>query len=120
MYKKEYQDGGRMQAPQGMEEGVAQLKAMKQAYDQAVENKDMETIGKIESLVMEMFEATDDPRVKEALSMMFPTMDAMMERPQQEAPQQQRTSMQQMMAGGMLGKKKEEMTYPGGGYVMMK
>jgi len=94
-----------MQAPQGMEEGVAQLKAMKQAYDQAVENKDMETIGKIEALVMEMFEATDDPRVKEALSMMFPTMDALMERPQQ-APEQQRPPAQQMMAAG--------------GYVMMK
>ena len=88
-----------MQAPQGMEEGVAQLKAMKQAYDQAVENKDMETIGKIEALVMEMFEATDDPRVKEALSMMFPTMDALMERPQQ-APEQQRPPAQQMMAKG--------------------
>jgi hypothetical protein len=87
MYKKEYQDGGRMQAPQGMEEGVAQLKAMKQAYDQAVENKDMETIGKIESLVMEMFQSTEDPRVKEALSMMFPTMDAMMERPEGEPPE---------------------------------
>jgi hypothetical protein len=118
MYKKEYQDGGRMQAPQGMEEGVAQLKAMKQAYDQAVENKDMETIGKIEALVMEMFEATDDPRVKEALSMMFPTMDALMERPQQEDPQQQRPSMQQMMAGGGYMKKEEK--YPGGGYFKMR
>jgi len=86
-----------MQAPQGMEEGVAQLKAMKQAYDQAVENKDMETIGKIEALVMEMFEATDDPRVKEALSMMFPTMDAMMERPEGEAPGEQ-----MMAEGGKL------------------
>ena len=117
MYKKEYQDGGRMQAPQGMEQGVAQLKAMKQAYDQAVENKDMETIGKIEALVMEMFEATNDPRVKEALSMMFPTMDALMEKPQQEARQQQRPSMQQMMKdGGYM----EEKKYPGGGYFMMK
>lgn len=107
-----------MQAPQGMEEGVAQLKAMKQAYDQAVENKDMETIGKIEALVMEMFEATNDPRVKEALSMMFPTMDALMERPQQEAPQQQRPSMQQMMAGG--GYMKKEENYPGGGYFKMR
>jgi hypothetical protein len=107
-----------MQAPQGMEEGVAQLKAMKQAYDQAVENKDMETIGKIEALVMEMFEATDDPRVKEALSMMFPTMDALMERPQQEDPQQQRPSMQQMMAGGGYMKKEEK--YPGGGYFKMR
>ena len=119
MYKKEYQDGGRMQAPQGMEQGVAQLKAMKQAYDQAVENKDMETIGKIEALVMEMFEATDDPRVKEALSMMFPTMDALMEKPQQEPRQQQRPSMQQMMAAGGYMKKEEE-EYPGGGYFMMK
>ena len=118
MYKKEYQDGGRMQAPQGMEQGVAQLKAMKQAYDQAVENKDMETIGKIEALVMEMFEATDDPRVKEALSMMFPTMDALMERPQEEAPQQQRPAMQQMMSQGGYMKKEEK--YPGGGYFMMK
>jgi hypothetical protein len=118
MYKKEYQDGGRMQAPQGMEQGVAQLKAMKQAYDQAVENKDMETIGKIESLVMEMFEATDDPRVKEALSMMFPTMDAMMDRPEGEAPRQERPSMQQMMAQGGYMKKEEK--YPGGGYFKMK
>ena len=118
MYKKEYQHGGRMQAPQGMEQGVAQLKAMKQAYDQAVENKDMETIGKIEALVMEMFKATDDPRVKEALSMMFPTMDALMEKPQQEARQQQRPPMQQMMAQGGYMKKEEK--YPGGGYFMMK
>ncbi len=130
-----------MQAPQGMEQGVAQLKAMKQAYDQAVENKDMETIGKIEALVMEMFETTDDPRVKEALSMMFPTMDALMERPQEEAPREQMMAeggelrmvknddgemvpfyaadgIGQMMAGGYLGKKKKK--YPGGGYFMMK
>ena len=103
MYKKQYQDGGRMQAPQGMEQGVAQLKAMKQAYDQAVENKDMETIGKIEALVMEMFEATDDPRVKEALSMMFPTMDALMERPERQAAPQQAPPQQQarpMMGNG--------------------
>ena len=79
---------------------------MKQAYDQAAENKDMETIGKIEAIVMEMFEATDDPRVKEALSMMFPTMDALMEKPQQEARQQQRPSMQQMMKDGGTWKKR--------------
>ena len=86
MYKKEYQDGGEMRGPQGVDKGVAQLQAMKQAYDQAVKQKDMETIGKIESLVMEMFQSTEDPRVKEALSMMFPTMDAMMERPEGEPP----------------------------------
>ena len=115
MYKKEYQHGGRMQSPQGMDKGVAQLQAMKQAYDQAVKQKDMETIGKIESLVMGMFQSTEDPRVKEALSMMFPTMDAMMERPEGEAPRQERPSMQQMMKDGGYMKK-----YPGGGYFMMK
>ena len=86
MYKKQYQDGGEMRGPQGVDKGVAQLQAMKQAYDRAVKQKDMETIGKIESLVMDMFQSTDDPRVKEALSMMFPTMDAMMERPEGEPP----------------------------------
>ena len=34
-----------------------------EAYDQAVKQKDMETIGKIESLVMDMFQSTMDAMI---------------------------------------------------------
>jgi hypothetical protein len=119
MYKKEYQDGGMMQAGPEMSEGAEQLQMLKAAYDKAVEEENMEMIGEIESVIKEMFDSIQDPKAREALSMMFPDMDFMVDEPaEMKREAQERPSMQQMMAQGGYMKEKEK--YPGGGYFMMK
>ena len=118
MYKKEYQDGGMMQAGPEMSEGAEKLQMLKVAYDKAVEEENMEMIGEIEAVVKEMFDSIQDPKAREALSMMFPDMDFMVDEPaEMKREAQERPSMQQMMsAGGYMKEKK----HPGGGYFHMK
>ena len=107
-----------MQAGPEMSEGAERLQMLKAAYDKAVEEENMEMIGEIESVVKEIFDSIRDPKAREALSMMFPDMDFMVDEPaEMKREVQERPSMQQMMAqGGYMEKKK----YPGGGYFRMK
>ena len=141
----QYQEGGMMQ------KGAEQLQMLKQAYDKAVEEKDMEMLGQIEAALKDIFDSTKDPQARELLGKMFPEMEFMVddEADMRREMESRRPSVQQMMAaggklkmvknddgemvpfyaadgigrmmaGGAFGKKKKEMTYPGGGYVMMK
>ena len=129
----EYGQGGKMpQYQEGgmMDQGAQQLQMLKAAYDKAVEEGNREVIEKIESAVSEMMMSAKDDRVKEMLMEMFPGMGQSMavggklemveNKDGDKVPFYAADGIGKMMAGGMLGKKKEEMTYPGGGYVMMK
>jgi len=83
----EYAEGGQMS------EGSKQLQMLKAAYDKAVEEKNMEMIGKIETVIADMYDKLDE-RGKEMISDMFPQMD-FMARAEDEGPQE-------MSAGGKL------------------
>lgn len=83
----EYAEGGQMS------EGGKQLQMLKAAYDKAVEEKNMEMVGKIETVIADMYKRLDD-RGKEMVSDMFPQMDFMV-RSEDEGPQE-------MAAGGKL------------------
>ena len=148
-------EGGAMPQPaqeQQMSEGMKQLQMLKAAHDKAIEEKNMEMIGKIETVIKDMYDQMDE-RGRELISDMFPDLDfmvdveeereEMMEGEREEGPTMQQMmaaggklkmvkndegemvpfyaadGIGKMMAGGYLGKKKK-MTYPGGGYVMMK
>ena len=152
-YKKAMMaEGGAMPQPaeeQQMSEGMKQLQMLKAAHDKAIEEKNMEMIGKIETVIKDMYDQMDE-RGRELISDMFPDLDFMVdvEEEMMEGEREEGPTMQQMMAaggklkmvkndegemvpfyaadgigkmmaGGYLGKKKK-MTYPGGGYVMMK
>lgn len=148
-------EGGAMPQPaqeQQMSEGMKQLQMLKAAHDKAIEEKNMEMIGKIETVIKDMYDQMDG-RGRELISDLFPDLDfmvdpeeereEMMEGEREEGPTMQQMmaaggelkmvkndkgetvpfyaadGIGKMMAGGYLGKKKK-MTYPGGGYVMMK
>jgi hypothetical protein len=148
-------EGGAMPQPaeeQQMSEGMKQLQMLKAAHDKAIEEKNMEMIGKIETVIKDMYDQMDE-RGRELISDLFPDLDfmvdveeereEMMEEEREEGPTIQQMmaaggslkmvkndegetvpfyaadGIGKMMAGGYLGKKKK-MTYPGGGYVMMK
>jgi len=83
----EYAEGGQMS------EGGKQLQMLKAAYDKAVEEKNMEMVGKIETVIADMYKRLDD-RGKEMVSDMFPQMDFMV-RSEDEGPRE-------MAVGGKL------------------
>ena len=104
---------------------------LKAAYDKAVEEGNREMVDKIESAVSEMMMSAKDDRVKEMLMDMFPGMGApsmdkggeleMVKNDEGKmVPHFAADGIGRMMAGGAFGKEKKKMTYPGGGYVMMK
>lgn len=101
---------------QSPDRGAQQLQMLKQAYDQAVEEKDMEMLGQIEAVIKDLFDSTKDPQARELLGKMFPDMEFMVddEADMRREQGEERPSMQQMMAQGGY------MKYGKGGYFKMK
>ena len=107
-YKKAMMaEGGQMpprreESPEG--DGVKQIQMLKMAYDKAIKQKDMEMIGKIETVVKELYDNMDG-RAQEAISQMFPQMDFMAEaegmREMREEDPREREAME-MAEGGKL------------------
>jgi len=85
----QYAEGGQMS------EGAKQLQMLKAAYDKAVEEKNMEMIGKIETVIADMYDKLDE-RGQEMISDMFPQMDFMAVQKDREEAQQS----QSMASGG--------------------
>jgi len=113
----QYAEGGQMS------EGMKQLQMLKAARDKAIEEKNMEMIGKIETVIKDMYDQLDE-RGREVISELFPDLDFMMDSEEEareagmmeEEEEEERPTMQRMMAGGYMKKK----SYPGGGYFRMK
>lgn len=105
---------------QQMSEGMKQLQMLKAAHDKAIEEKNMEMIGKIETVIKDMYDQMDE-RGRELISDMFPDLDFMVdvEEEREEMMEEEREegpTMQQMMAAGGYMKPK----YKGGGYFTVK
>jgi hypothetical protein len=138
----QYAEGGQMS------EGAKQLQMLKAAYDKAVEEKNMEMVGKIETVIADMYDKLDE-RGQEMISDMFPQMDFMaVQKAREEEPEMMAAGgklkmvknddgemvpfyaadgkgqmayggkIKEMMAGGYM--KKKDDSYPGGGYFHMK
>lgn len=102
-----------------MSEGMKQLQMLKAAHDKAIEEKNMEMIGKIETVIKDMYDQLDE-RGREVISELFPDLDFMVD-PEEYAEQeeaQERPSMQRMMARGGYIKEDNE-SYSKGGYFKM-
>ena len=121
----EYAEGGEMKG------GVEQLQMLKAAYDKAKDENNEEMVEKIEGVVSDMLASAKSKEAKEMIMEMFPGMGGpsmaeggslkMVENKDGEmVPFYAADGIGRMMAGGAFGKKKKPMTYPGGGYVMMK
>jgi len=116
-------EGGAMPQPaedQQMSEGAKQLQMLKAAHDKAIEEKNMEMIGKIETVIKDMYDQMDE-RGRELISDLFPDLDFMVdvEEEREEMMEEEREegpTMQQMMAAGGYMKPK----YKGGGYFTVK
>ena len=116
-------EGGAMPQPaqeQQTSEGMKQLQMLKAAHDKAIEEKNMEMIGKIETVIKDMYDQMDE-RGRELISDMFPDLDFMVDVEEEreemmEGEREEGPTMQQMMAKGGYMKPK----YKGGGYFTVK
>ena len=114
-------EGGAMPQPaedQQMSEGAKQLQMLKAAHDKAIEEKNMEMIGKIETVIKDMYDQMDE-RGRELISDLFPDLDFMVdvEEEREEMMEEEREegpTIQQMMAKGGY------MKHKGGGYFTVK
>ena len=92
-----------------MSEGMKQLQMLKAARDKAIEEKNMEMIGKIETVIKDMYDQLDE-RGREVISELFPDLDFMMD------------SEEEAREAGMMeeeGEEEEAEEYGKGGYVKM-
>lgn len=77
-----------------------QLMMLKKAYDKAVQEEDMRTIGEIETVVKDMFDDADE-NVREALSELFPDLDFMVDdESDMEEMEQEEEEAEEMSKGG--------------------
>ena len=124
-YKKSMMaEGGPMPQPEGegqMSEGMKQLQMLKAAHDKAIEEKNMEMLGKIETVIKDMYDQLDE-RGREAISQLFPDLDFMVD-DQEEAEEmmEEREEREEMSYGGKIRKMMGGgyMKHPGGGYFKM-
>ena len=136
----QYAEGGQMS------EGMKQLQMLKAARDKAIEEKNMEMIGKIETVIKDMYDQLDE-RGREVISELFPDLDFMMDSEEEASEAGMMAeggelkmvendkgekvpfyaadgkgkmayggAIKQMMSGGYV----KEKSYPGGGYFRMK
>ena len=92
-----------------MSEGMKQLQMLKAARDKAIEEKNMEMIGKIETVIKDMYDQLDE-RGREVISELFPDLDFMMD------------SEEEAREAGMMeeeGEEEEAEEYGKGGYFNM-
>ena len=75
-----------------------QLMMLKKAYDKAVQEEDMRTIGEIETVVKDMFDDADE-NVREALSELFPDLDFMVD-DESDMEEMEEEEAEEMSGGG--------------------
>ena len=88
---------------------VSMVEMLYKAMSEAISKEDMETVGKIEVQVKDMYMSTEDENVKERIEELFPDMEYMAE-PSEEAEEELEDVME-MKDGGRIYRYSQDTKY---------